>query len=92
MNANGHIPPPSPCRAYSLEPGPYAARANEIYNELRANILRTVGDNFESTGYLWEQYSDSEGRGKGTHPFTGWTALVALIAGEHYPPAMKILN
>jgi hypothetical protein len=39
---------------------------------------------FTNKGYLYEQYDDTNGRGSGSHPFNGWTALAALIAVEHW--------
>lgn len=30
------------------------------------------------TGAVWEQYDPFTGEGARSHPFTGWTALVAL--------------
>lgn len=58
--------------------------AGRIHDELRHNILRNVVQQYHTTGYLWENYRDESGRGQGSHPFTGWTALVVLIAGETY--------
>jgi glycosyl hydrolase family 63 len=35
--------------------------------------------------FIWESYDVKQGgRGKGTHPFTGWSALVVLIMAEVY--------
>ncbi|KAF5754140.1 putative mannosyl-oligosaccharide glucosidase [Helianthus annuus] len=69
---------------YSKEEGPYRERAETIYNELRGNLIRNVMKNYKQTGYLWEQYDQKKGNGKGAHPFTGWTSLVVLIMAESY--------
>lgn len=69
---------------YSKEEGPYRERAELIYNELRGNLIRNVMKNYEESGYLWEQYDQKKGNGKGAHPFTGWTSLVLLIMAESY--------
>ncbi|KAK9120064.1 hypothetical protein Scep_018157 [Stephania cephalantha] len=71
---------------YSQEEGPYQARASMIYKELRQNLIKNVVNNYVQTGYLWEQYDQTkEGKGKGAHPFTGWTSLVLLIMAEAFP-------
>lgn len=44
----------------------------------------TILSEYKRTGYLWEQYSDSDGKGSGCRPFTGWTALIVLIMAEDY--------
>ncbi|XP_071696005.1 mannosyl-oligosaccharide glucosidase GCS1-like [Rutidosis leptorrhynchoides] len=69
---------------YSKEEGPYREKAGAIYSELRGNIIRNVIKNYKQTGYLWEQYDQKKGNGKGAHPFTGWTSLVVLIMSESY--------
>jgi len=40
--------------------------------------------NYQQTGFLWEQYDQVNGKGKGAHPFTGWTSTVVLIMAEAY--------
>ncbi|KAI9025132.1 glycoside hydrolase [Phycomyces nitens] len=69
---------------YMRVPGPYQAQAKRIYNGLRQNIINAVFEDYQKTGYVWEQYSDKTGQGKRSHPFTGWTSLVLLIMAEEY--------
>ncbi|EPT05863.1 hypothetical protein FOMPIDRAFT_148297 [Fomitopsis schrenkii] len=68
-------------KTYAAEEGPYKQRAQEIYDELRRNI---VDNEYQRTGYVWEQYDAVTGEGRRSHPFTGWTSLVALILAEKY--------
>ncbi len=64
--------------------GPHIAEAARLHGELRGNLLQTVVGEARRSGYLWESYDEGTRRGRGSHPFTGWTALVVLIAGEAY--------
>ncbi|CAG8620125.1 14944_t:CDS:10 [Funneliformis caledonium] len=66
---------------YAIVEGPYKEKAKTIYDELRNNIIK---NEFERTGYVWEQYSESTGVGLRSHPFTGWSSLVTLIMAEMY--------
>ncbi|KAK6160390.1 hypothetical protein DH2020_003771 [Rehmannia glutinosa] len=45
---------------------------------------RNVVSNYNQTGYLWEQYDQKKGKGKGARLFTGWTSLIVLIMSEAY--------
>jgi hypothetical protein len=45
---------------------------------------RNVVRNYHQTGFLWEQYDQKKGKGKGARLFTGWTSLVLLIMAEAY--------
>ena len=48
-------------------------------------ICRNVVKRYHESGYLWEQYDNANnGKGKGSHPFTGWTSLILLIMGDMY--------
>ncbi|KAH8387856.1 hypothetical protein KR093_009903 [Drosophila rubida] len=71
-------------RHYGKIEGPHAATARKIYGELRDNLVRNIFRQYQRTGYLWEQYDDTTGEGKGCNPFTGWTALVVLLMAEQF--------
>lgn len=69
---------------YASLAGPNQDKAAKIYAELRQNVVNNILKNYDQTGYVWEQYDDKTGQGKGSHPFTGWSALVVLIMSEIY--------
>lgn len=69
---------------YGTVTGPYQVKAHSIYVRLRENIIRNVFNEYRRTNYVWENYADSDGKGQGTYPMTGWTALVVRIMGERY--------
>lgn len=69
---------------FAHTPGPYQAAAESIYQELRTNLIENIFSQYQKTGYIWEQYDDVTGKGKGSHPFTGWSALVVSIMAEQY--------
>ncbi|KAI8637550.1 glycoside hydrolase [Parasitella parasitica] len=69
---------------YMHIPGPHQKRAQKIYTKLRDNLIRNVYKNYKQTGYVWEQYGESDGKGLHSHPFTGWTSLILLIMAEEY--------
>jgi mannosyl-oligosaccharide glucosidase len=63
---------------------PLALLSSQLYSSLRSNLINTLYTQYVKTGYLWEQYDPKDGKGKRSHPFTGWTALIVLIMGEQY--------
>jgi mannosyl-oligosaccharide glucosidase len=69
---------------YSQETGPHQSTAAQLYQELRQALLSNLVVNYQQTGYIWEQYRDADGKGISSHPFTGWTALVTLVAAGVY--------
>ncbi|UYV60789.1 MOGS [Cordylochernes scorpioides] len=69
---------------YAELPGPYQDLSLELYRQLRHNLVNTVLREYRRTGYIWENYSDRTGHGQGSHPFTGWSALVVLLMAELY--------
>jgi mannosyl-oligosaccharide glucosidase len=46
--------------------------------------LQALTSQYIARGYLFEQYDDRDGSGTSSHPFTGWTALIALVATGAY--------
>uniref|UniRef100_A0AC34F8W5 Mannosyl-oligosaccharide glucosidase n=1 Tax=Panagrolaimus sp. ES5 TaxID=591445 RepID=A0AC34F8W5_9BILA len=64
--------------------GPHSELARSLYSELRQNVITNIATQYESTGHFWEHYNDKSGKGAGSHPFTGWTALVLNIMAEKY--------
>ncbi len=64
--------------------GPHAVRAGELHDELRGAFLGNLVAQYQKSGYLWENYDEATGEGRGSHPFTGWTSLLVLIASETY--------
>nr|CCA18876.1 mannosyloligosaccharide glucosidase putative [Albugo laibachii Nc14] len=75
---------------YSKQDGPYQQMIKDTYTELRQNVISNIYSEYLRTGYFWEQYNGnarmkkSFGRGKRSHPFTGWTSLVVNIMAEVY--------
>ncbi|KXZ47267.1 hypothetical protein GPECTOR_36g12 [Gonium pectorale] len=69
---------------YAAAGGEVGAAAAAAHDELRSRLLKTLVGNYRKHGYLYEQYDDETGRGTSSHPFTGWTALVTLIAAQEY--------
>lgn len=69
---------------YASTPGPYQGTAQAIYTDLRHNLITNMFSEYQRSGFIWEQYDDRTGHGKGSHPFTGWSSLVVLIMSEHF--------
>ena len=69
---------------YSHVKGPYQARAKKIYGDLRENLIKNMIAQYKKTGYVWENYGDVLGEGKGSHPFSGWSSLIVMIMAEIY--------
>ena len=69
---------------YSEQEGPNSSVASELYIKLRENLVKNIFTQYMKTGYLWENYDDLTGKGQGSHPFTGWSALIVLIMSEEY--------
>lgn len=69
---------------YSLQEGPFSQQSRTLYKKLKQNLIDNLFNEYQRTGYLWEHYDDRTGKGKGSHPFTGWSALVLLIMAETF--------
>eukprot|EP00042_Codosiga_hollandica_P048492 m.545442 g.545442 ORF g.545442 m.545442 type:complete len:117 (+) comp57671_c0_seq3:44-394(+) len=70
-------------RHYSLAQGPFQELAAQIHTQLRDNVVQNMFKQFQASRFVWEQYEDGSGRGKGSHPFTGWSALVVLLMADN---------
>lgn len=71
---------------YSDASAPYMskslrAKLSQVYYDLRINLVENVFKQWQLTGYVWEQYDDETGQGKGAKNFLGWTSTVLLIMG-----------
>jgi mannosyl-oligosaccharide glucosidase len=69
---------------YSQLEGPYKEHAKSIHDRLRDNLVNNIFRVYQKTGFIFEHYDDTTGEGGGTHPFTGWSALILLIMSERY--------
>ena len=47
---------------YSKEIGPHSEKANQIFQELRGNIVKNVFNQYKKTGFIWENYNQDTGR------------------------------
>jgi hypothetical protein len=56
----------------------------EVADQLRANIITNVEEQWQTTGHFWEYYHAETGVGLGADHQTGWTALVANLIHEEY--------
>lgn len=56
---------------YSKQEGPFKERAKVIYGELKMNLINNVYNQYKARNYLFENYDDQTGYGKGCYPFTG---------------------
>ncbi len=65
---------------YRSAAGPHREQAGKAHRELRQALLSAVAKEYWGRGFLFEQYDDATGRGLGGHPYTGMSALVALVA------------
>jgi len=60
------------------------ARVQDLYNNIRSNIVGTMNNNFANRGYIFEHYNLTTGLGQGNHPFTGWSTTINFILTEQY--------
>lgn len=62
-----------------------AARAAAAGERLASALVDGVVAEYQRSGFIWENYDPETGHGRGTHPFTGWSALVALLLARRFP-------
>lgn len=71
-------------RYYIHVQGPNQALSQQIYDELRRNVVNTVEREYRRSGIIWEQYNPDTGFGQRTKGFTGWTSMIINIIAEEY--------
>jgi mannosyl-oligosaccharide glucosidase len=71
--------PAFPPQNIATRDGPHQKTARNLYTRLRKNVVDTVYNSWEETGFAWEQYNPETGAGQRTQHFTGWTSLVVKI-------------
>jgi len=59
--------------------GSFANLADNLAKELRKDLVTNIVNQYQAEGFLFESYDSVTGKGRGTRPFTGWTALVTLL-------------
>jgi mannosyl-oligosaccharide glucosidase len=73
---------------YARAPGPHAAAAAALRDDVRAAFVGNVVEKATAGGGVcdvWERYTgDASGTGLGPRPFTGWGSLVVLAAAGVY--------
>ena len=70
--------------AYANSESPFAAAYAKLRDTLRLALLKTATEGYMKQGYVFENYESDTGKGTGTKPFTGWTALISLIQARRY--------
>ena len=58
---------------------PHEQQATDMYSRLRVILVENVFNEWQRTGFAWEQYNPETGQGQRTQHFTGWTSLVVKI-------------
>jgi mannosyl-oligosaccharide glucosidase len=67
-------------KAYATGNGAAATKSQKLAAQLRCNLIKNIVYQYNSKGFVFENYDDLTGEGKGCYPFTGWTALLGLIS------------
>ncbi|KAF4628986.1 hypothetical protein G7Y89_g9162 [Cudoniella acicularis] len=49
---------------YAQLDGPHQKLATDLYSQLRLNLIKTVYDSWQDTGFAWEQYNPETGKGQ----------------------------
>ncbi|UXI21577.1 arrestin domain-containing protein 2 [Sarcoptes scabiei] len=64
---------------YSLIQGPFKDISKSLHSRLKTNLVNALYTEYKRSGFIWEQYNDTNGHGRGAHPFTGWSSLIVQI-------------
>jgi mannosyl-oligosaccharide glucosidase len=56
--------------------------ASSLSSDLRSAVGSNMASEYAQRGFVYEQYHAEDGKGRKSHPFTGWSALALLIMTE----------
>lgn len=70
-------------RVYPM-PEPVRTKIRKAYHDLHQSLVDLVVNSHSATGFIWETYNGTDGKGFNNHPFTGWSALLVNVLAELY--------
>jgi mannosyl-oligosaccharide glucosidase len=56
----------------------------KIHHKLKKNLVDNLYKQYRRSGFVWENYSPKNGKGKGCFPFSGWSSLIVSIMADKY--------
>lgn len=70
---------------YSKTNSPWAQDCAALAKVISDRVIAVIVREYETSGFIHENYDSETGKGRGTFPFTGWSALVVLLSSNIFP-------
>jgi len=67
---------------YGSNEGSQRFLAQELFDNIRANTIDTINNEFRQLAFIYEWYDSKNGKGYGAHPSTGSSSLALYILAE----------